>query len=187
MWGFETQGAVPDIVTLGKPMGNGHPIGAVVTTPEIAEAFDNGMEFFSSFGGNPVSAAIALAVLDILEDEKLQANAATVGTVLKTGLDTLMRSHSCIGDVRGRGLFLGVEFVKSGETLEPAPKIAQYVVEHLKKRGILLSSDGPDHNVIKIKPPMSFSESDTERLISELDQVLAHDFVQGTSLIQPQD
>ena len=187
MWGFETQGAVPDIVTLGKPMGNGHPIGAVVTTPEIAEAFDNGMEFFSSFGGNPVSAAIALAVLDILEDEKLQANAATVGTVLKTGLDTLMRSHSCIGDVRGRGLFLGVEFVESGETLEPAPKIAQYVVEHLKKRGILLSSDGPDHNVIKIKPPMSFSESDAERLISELDQVLAHDFVQGTSLIQPQD
>ena len=187
MWGFETQGAVPDIVTLGKPMGNGHPIGAVVTTPEIAEAFDNGMEFFSSSGGNPVSAAIALAVLDILEDEKLQANAATVGTVLKTGLDTLMRSHSCIGDVRGRGLFLGVEFVESGETLEPAPKIAQYVVEHLKKRGILLSSDGPDHNVIKIKPPMSFSESDAERLISELDQVLAHDFVQGTSLIQPQD
>ncbi len=183
MWGFETQGAVPDIVTLGKPMGNGHPIGAVVTTPEIAEAFDNGMEFFSSFGGNPVSAEIALAVLDVLEDEKLQDHAARVGTVLKTGLDTLMRSHSCIGDVRGRGLFLGVEFVESGETLEPAPEITQYVVEHLKKRGILLSSDGPGHNVIKIKPPMSFSESDAECLISELDQVLAHDLVQGTSLI----
>ncbi|MEE3137675.1 MAG: aminotransferase class III-fold pyridoxal phosphate-dependent enzyme [Gemmatimonadota bacterium] len=187
MWGFETQGVVPDIVTLGKPMGNGHPIGAVVTTPEIAETFDNGMEFFSSFGGNPVSAVIALAVLDILEDEKLQANAATVGTALKTGLNTLMRSHSCIGDVRGRGLFLGVEFVESGATLEPAPAITQYVVEHLKKRGVLLSFDGPDHNVIKIKPPMSFSESDAERLISELDQVLAHDFVQGISLIQPQD
>ena len=187
MWGFETQGVVPDIVTLGKPMGNGHPIGAVVTTPEIAETFDNGMEFFSSFGGNPVSAVIALAVLDILEDEKLQANAATVGTALKTGLNTLMRSHSCIGDVRGRGLFLGVEFVESGATLEPAPVITQYVVEHLKKRGVLLSFDGPDHNVIKIKPPMSFSESDAERLISELDQVLAHDFVQGISLIQPQD
>jgi 4-aminobutyrate aminotransferase-like enzyme len=183
MWGFETQGAVPDIVTLGKPMGNGHPIGAVVTTPEIAEAFDNGMEFFSSFGGNPVSAEIALAVLDVLEDEKLQDNAARIGTVLKTGLDTLMRSHRCIGDVRGRGLFLGVEFVESGETLEPAPEITQYVVEHLKKRGILLSSDGPGHNVIKIKPPMSFSESDAECLISELDQVLAHDLVQGTGLI----
>ena len=187
MWGFETQGVVPDIVTLGKPMGNGHPIGAVVTTPEIAETFDNGMEFFSSFGGNPVSAVIALAVLDILEDEKLQANAATVGTALKTGLNTLMRSHSCIGDVRGRGLFLGVEVVESGATLEPAPAITQYVVERLKKRGVLLSFDGPDHNVIKIKPPMSFSESDAERLISELDQVLAHDFVQGISLIQPQD
>tara|TARA_B100001013_G_scaffold212657_1_gene129414 strand:- start:4299 stop:4862 length:564 start_codon:yes stop_codon:yes gene_type:complete len=187
MWGFETQGAIPDIVTLGKPMGNGHPIGAVVTTREIAEAFDNGMEFFSSFGGNPVSAAIALAVLDILEDEKLQANATTVGTALKTGLDTLMRSHGCIGDVRGRGLFLGIEFVNSRETLEPAPEIAQYVVAHLKKRGILLSSDGPDHNVIKIKPPMSFSGSNADRVISELDQVLAHDFVQGSGLIQPQD
>ena len=187
MWGFETQGALPDIVTLGKPMGNGHPIGAVVTTREIAEAFDNGMEFFSSFGGNPVSTAIALAVLDILKDEKLQANATTVGTALKTGLDTLMQSHGCIGDVRGRGLFLGVEFVNSRETLTPAPEIAHYVVEHLKKRGILLGSDGPDHNVIKIKPPMSFSGSDADRVINELDQVLAHDFVHDSSLVQSKD
>ena len=187
MWGFETQGALPDIVTLGKPMGNGHPIGAVVTTREIAEAFDNGMEFFSSFGGNPVSTAIALAVLDILKDEKLQANATTVGTALKTGLDTLMQSHGCIGDVRGRGLFLGIEFVNSREALTPAPEIAHYVVEHLKKRGILLGSDGPDHNVIKIKPPMSFSGSDADRVINELDQVLAHDFVHDSSLVQSKD
>ena len=187
MWGFETQGALPDIVTLGKPMGNGHPIGAVVTTQEIAEAFDNGMEFFSSFGGNPVSTAIALAVLDILKDEKLQANATTVGTALKTGLDTLMQSHGCIGDVRGRGLFLGIEFVNSREALTPAPEIAHYVVEHLKKRGILLGSDGPDHNVIKIKPPMSFSGSDADRVINELDQVLAHDFVHDSSLVQSKD
>ena len=187
MWGFETQGALPDIVTLGKPMGNGHPIGAVVTTREIAEAFDNGMEFFSSFGGNPVSTSIALAVLDILKDEKLQANATTVGTALKTGLDTLMQSHGCIGDVRGRGLFLGVEFVNSREALTPAPEIAHYVVEHLKKRGILLGSDGPDHNVIKIKPPMSFSGSDADRVINELDQVLAHDFVHDSSLVQSKD
>ena len=187
MWGFETQGALPDIVTLGKPMGNGHPIGAVVTTREIAEAFDNGMEFFSSFGGNPVSTAIALAVLDILKDEKLQANATTVGTALKTGLDTLMQSHGCIGDVRGRGLFLGIEFVNSREALTPAPEIAHYVVEHLKKRGILLGSDGPDHNVIKIKPPMSFSGSDADRVINELDQVLTHDFVHDSSLVQSKD
>ena len=187
MWGFETQGALPDIVTLGKPMGNGHPIGAVVTTREIAEAFDNGMEFFSSFGGNPVSTAIALAVVDILKDEKLQANATTVGTALKTGLDTLMQSHGCIGDVRGRGLFLGIEFVNSREALTPAPEIAHYVVEHLKKRGILLGSDGPDHNVIKIKPPMSFSGSDADRVINELDQVLAHDFVHDSSLVQSKD
>ena len=187
IWGFETQGALPDIVTLGKPMGNGHPIGAVVTTREIAEAFDNGMEFFSSFGGNPVSTVIAIAVLDILKDEKLQDNAMTVGAALKTGLDTLMRSHGCIGDVRGRGLFLGVEFVNSREALAPAPDIAHYVVEHLKKRGILLGSDGPDHNVIKIKPPMSFSGSDADRVINELDQVLVHDFVHDRSLIQPKD
>ena len=187
MWGFETQGALPDIVTLGKPMGNGHPIGAVVTTREIAEAFDNGMEFFSSFGGNPVSTSIALAVLDILKDEKLQANATTVGTALKTGLDTLMQSHGCSGDVRGRGLFLGVEFVNSRETLTPAPEITHYVVELLKKRGILLGSDGPDHNVIKIKPPMSFSGSDADRVINELDQVLAHDFVHDSSLVQSKE
>lgn len=183
MWGFETQGAVPDIVTLGKPMGNGHPIGAVVTTRKIAEAFDNGMEFFSSFGGNPVSASIALTVLDILEDEKLQANAAKVGTIIRSELDTLMKVHSCIGDVRGRGLFLGIEFVENSETLDPAPQKAQYVVEYLKKRGILLSYDGPDHNVIKIKPPMSFSESDAETLISELDRVLVHDFVHSADHI----
>ena len=187
MWGFETQGSVPDIVTLGKPMGNGHPIGAVVTTLEIATAFDNGMEFFSSFGGNPVSAAIALAVLDVLEGEKLQAHALTVGTALKTALEALMQSHTCIGDIRGRGLFLGVEFVRSGETLEPAPEIAHYVVEHLKRRGILLSSDGPDHNVIKIKPPMSFSDTDAERLATEFDQVLAHDFIRSASPAQPKD
>ena len=131
MWGFETQGAIPDIVTLGKPMGNGHPIGAVVTTREIAEAFDNGMEFFSSFGGNPVSASIGLAVLDVLRDEKLQDNAATVGAIIRSELDTLMRAHSCVGDVRGRGLFLGIEFVDSSEALNPAPQTARYVVEYL--------------------------------------------------------
>ena len=158
-----------------------------MTTRAIAETFDNGMEFFSSFGGNPVSASIGLAVLDVLRDEKLQDNAATVGAIIRSELDTLMRAHSCVGDVRGRGLFLGIEFVDSSEALNPAPQTARYVVEYLKKRGILLSCDGPDHNVIKIKPPMSFSETDAETLISELNQVLVHDLVQSTDHIQSQN
>lgn len=177
MWGFETQGVVPDIVTLGKPIGNGHPIGAVVTTREIAASFDNGMEFFSTFGGNPVSAEIGLAVLDVLDRDELQDRAAAVGNKLKASLTELAERHEPIGEVRGRGLFLGIEFVQSRETLEPAPGVAEYVVARMKERGILLSTDSPDRNVIKFKPPMTFSESDGDRLVHELDAVLTHDFV----------
>ena len=177
MWGFETHGVVPDIVTLGKPMGNGHPLGAVVTTPEIASSFGNGMEYFSSFGGNPVSCAIGLGVLDALKNDGLQANAAEVGQSLKAGLGALAASHSVVGDVRGRGLFLGIEFVHRREVLEPAPRVAAYVVAQMKLRGILLSTDGRDHNVIKIKPPMTFSRADAERVCAEMDTVLTHDVV----------
>lgn len=181
MWGFETQGVVPDIVTLGKPIGNGHPLGAVVTTPEIAASFANGMEFFSTFGGNPVSAAIGLAVLDVIDDEGLQAHAAEVGGKLKAGLGMLAGTHEVIGDVRGRGLFLGIEFVRDRQSLEPAADVASYAVARMKDRGILLSTDGPDHNVIKIKPPMPFCAADAERLVRELDGVLAHDVVRAVT------
>jgi 4-aminobutyrate aminotransferase-like enzyme/Ser/Thr protein kinase RdoA (MazF antagonist)/murein DD-endopeptidase MepM/ murein hydrolase activator NlpD len=178
-WGFETQDVVPDIVTLGKPIGNGHPIGAVVTTPEIAQSFDNGMEFFSTFGGNPVSAAIGLAVLDVLEAERLKEHAAVVGGTLKANLASLAMRHDAIGDVRGRGLFLGVELVSDRAAKTPSADIATYVAERAKKLGVLLSADGPDRNVIKIKPPLVFAQQDAERLVATLDQVLAEDPVRA--------
>ncbi len=176
-WMFETQGVVPDIVTLGKPIGNGHPMGAVVTTPEIAAAFANGMEYFNTFGGNPVSCAIGLAVLDVIQEGGLQAQALRVGQHLLNGLQTLLDKHLIVGDVRGHGMFLGVELVRDRETLEPADEEAAYAANRLRDRGILLGTDGPDHNVLKIKPPLVFDERDADRLVAELDLVLSEDFM----------
>ena len=139
------------------------------------------MEFFSTFGGNPVSAAIGLAVLRVIDDEQLQAHAVEVGGKLKAGLGLLAGKHDVIGDVRGRGLFLGIEFVRDRQSLEPAADVASYAVARLKKRGVLLSTDGPDGNVIKIKPPMPFSDADAQRLVRELDEVLGHDIVRAVS------
>ncbi len=181
VWGFETQGVVPDIVTLGKPIGNGHPLGAVVTSRELAERFANGMEFFSTFGGNPVSARIGLAVLDAMRDERLQDHALAVGGTLRRDLSTLMR-HAAVGDVRGRGLFLGVEVVADRETRTPDRDAARYVVGRMKEHGILLSTDGPDDNVIKIKPPLPFSAADAARVVETLDRVLEEDFVRDPAL-----
>ena len=174
-WGFETQHVVPDIVVMGKPIGNAHPLAAVVTTPEIAASFDNGMEYFSTFGGNPVSCAVGLAVLDVIEDEGLQAHALRVGAHLKAGLDRLKETHPIVGDVRGRGLFLGVELVTDRETLAPAPAQAAYVVNRMRECGILMSTDGPLHNVLKIKPPLVFTEANADFLVRTLDAVLAED------------
>lgn len=179
LWGFELQGVVPDIVTLGKPMGNGHPIGAVITTREIAGAFANGMEFFSTFGGNPVSAAVGLAVLDVLRDEELQAHAHDVGEHVKAALAGLADRHPQVGDVRGRGLFLGVEIVAGRDGPAPNRTVARYVVERMKDKGILLSTDGPDDNVLKIKPPLPFSRADGGRLVAALDEVLGEDGARG--------
>jgi 4-aminobutyrate aminotransferase-like enzyme len=172
-WGFEVQGAVPDIVTLGKPIGNGHPLGAVVTTPAIADAFDNGMEYFNTFGGNPVSCAIGLAVLDVIEDEGLMENARIAGERFQEGLRELAASHPIIGDVRGLGLFIGAELVRDPDTLEPATGEASAVVNAMRERSILLSTDGPFDNVIKIKPPLVFTAEDADRVVSELDAVLS--------------
>ena len=171
-WSFEMQNVMPDIVTLGKPIGNGHPLAAVVTTPEIAASFDNGMEYFNTFGGNPVSCAVGLAVLDAIEDDGLQENARVVGTHLLDRLSKLKRTHPLIGDVRGCGLFLGAELVRDRRTLEPAAEEAATLVEEMKERGILLSTDGPLHNVIKIKPPIVFSMADADRVADTLDEVL---------------
>ncbi len=173
MWAFETQGVVPEIVTLGKPIGNGHPIGAVVTTAEIAASFADGMEFFSTFGGNPVSAAVGMAVLDVIEEEGLRERATRVGRYLMDGFRALAERHPLIGDVRGLGLFIGVELVRDRETLAPATGETARLVEMARADGVLLSAEGPFHNVLKIKPPMQFLETDADLLLGAVDRALA--------------
>src|SRR5574338_180510 len=172
-YSYETQGVVPDIVVLGKPIGNGYPLGAVITTQAIARSFDNGMEFFSTFGGSTVSCAAGLAVLDVVQDEELQSHAARAGAHLAVGLEKLMGSHHTIGDVRGAGLFLGVELVRDRVTREPAAREAARVVNRMREEGILLGTEGPHHNVLKIRPPMPFTTENGNALASTLDRVLA--------------
>ena len=171
-WGFETQGVVPDIVVLGKPIGNAFPLAAVVTRREIADSFANGMEFFSTFGGNPVACAAGLAVLEVVEEQKLQHNALRVGEFWMRALRTLQSEFALIGDVRGSGLFLGIDLVNSRESREPATVQASYVVNQLRELGILAGTDGPGHNVIKLRPPLIFSEEDTELFTATLAKVL---------------
>lgn len=178
-WGFETQGVVPDVVVLGKPIGNGFPLAAVVTTEAIAASFDNGMEFFSTFGGNPVACAAGLAVLDVVREERLQERALRVGGHLAAGLRRLAERHPVIGDVRGSGLFLGVELVRDRRTLEPAGDEAAYAVERLRELGVLAGTDGPFRNVLKIRPPLCFSEADADLFVTALDAVLAEDPVRA--------
>ena len=178
-WAFATQGVVPDIVVLGKPIGNGFPLGAVVTTREIATAFDNGMEFFSTFGGNPVACAAGLAVLDVLEQDGLQARARRVGEHLFAALRDLEARRALIGDVRGAGLFLGVELVRDRATLEPATEEASYVVNRLRELGVLAGTDGPFGNVVKLRPPLIFSEGDANLFVARFDEVLAEDAASG--------
>jgi 4-aminobutyrate aminotransferase-like enzyme/Ser/Thr protein kinase RdoA (MazF antagonist) len=177
-WGFATQGVVPDIVVLGKPIGNGFPLAAVITTREIAASFANGMEFFSTFGGNPVACAAGLAVLDVLRDERLQENALSVGKQLTTVLREVQQCHPLIGDVRGSGLFLGLDLVRNRETREPAPLQASYVVNRLREKGILTGTDGPHHNVIKLRPPLMFTGVDAEIFVRTLESVLNEDAAQ---------
>tara|TARA_B100000900_G_scaffold138622_1_gene117518 strand:- start:3298 stop:4584 length:1287 start_codon:yes stop_codon:yes gene_type:complete len=172
-WGFETQDIVPDIVTLGKSIGNGHPLSVVVTSEELSDEFNNGMEYFNSFGGNPVSCAIGHAVLNVIEEEELQKNAFTVGSKLKSLLNELKSVHDIIGDVRGKGLFLGIEIIRDLETLKPDKQVTHKIVNEMRNRKILLSSDGPDHNVIKVKPPMVFNSSNALFFVETLDKVLS--------------
>jgi 4-aminobutyrate aminotransferase-like enzyme/Ser/Thr protein kinase RdoA (MazF antagonist) len=172
-WAFQLQDVVPDVVVMGKPIGNGHPLSAVVTTPQIAASFANGMEFFSTFGGNPVSCAIGMAVLDVLDQEDLQHHALVLGDHLAGGLAALARRHALIGDVRGVGLFAGVELVRDRQTLEPADREAAELVNRLRLRGLLLSTDGPLHNVIKIKPPLVVSREDVDMFLRCLDDELS--------------
>ncbi|XP_037335427.2 ethanolamine-phosphate phospho-lyase [Pungitius pungitius] len=175
-WAFQLQGEdfVPDIVTMGKPIGNGHPMSCVVTTKEVAEAFmSSGMEYFNTFGGNPVSCAIGTAVLDVIEKEDLQGNALRVGGYLASLLEQQKEKHPLVGDIRGRGLFAGVELVKDRLTLTPATAEAQEVIYRLKEQYILLSADGPHRNVLKLKPPMCFTKEDADLVVGKIDQILS--------------
>jgi 4-aminobutyrate aminotransferase-like enzyme len=168
-WAFEKYGVVPGIVVVGKPIGNGHPIGAVITTRAIADSFANGMEFFSTFGGNNVSCAIGLAVLEVVQEEKLQVHAQQVGEQLLQGLRGLKQHHEIIADVRGSGLFIGVELVADRM---PATRAANNIVNRMRDRGILLGTDGPHHNVLKIRPPMPFSATDADLFLTTLTDCL---------------
>lgn len=171
-WGFELQDVVPDIVVMGKPIGNGHPLAAVVVSREIADSFNNGMEYFNTFGGNPVSMVTGLAVLRVIEEEEMQRHALETGNYLMEGLRKLMSRHPIISDIRGHGLFIGAELVKDRKTLAPAVPEIDSIVEIVKSRGYLLSTDGPLHNVLKIKPPMPFNRQNADELLQLLDEAL---------------
>ncbi len=175
-WAFESQGVVPDIVTVGKPIGNGHPMAAVVTTREIADAFDSGMRYFNTFGGNPVSCAIGTAVLDEIVDQGLQQHAAETGRHFKAALDELALRHELIGDVRGHGMYLGVELVRDRQTKQPATEEALLVSEFMKDEGVIVYPTGLDNNNLKIKPPLPFTPADVEIFVSTLDEVLSRDW-----------
>lgn len=169
-WGYEMYDVLPDIVILGKPIGNGHPMAAVVTTEQISDSFNNGMEFFSSFGGNPVSCAIGEAVLTILEEEDLPHKAYNVGRYLKKELHTLQKKYPELADIRGEGLFLGVEILDLQG--KPNTNLASYIKNQLRSKFILISTDGPYDNVLKIKPPLYFNIENANKLLQELDEIL---------------
>ena len=172
-WGFQLHNVIPDIITIGKPIGNGHPLAAVVCTEAVANSFANGMEFFNTFGGNPVSCAIGTAVLQTVKKEKLQENALEVGAYLKEQLLNLAKDFPIIGDVRGQGFFLGIELVDAQK--KPLPEQTDYLINRMKDHGILMSSDGLDHNVLKIKPPLVFSKENAQQLLWYLRKILAED------------
>ncbi|MGI9220713.1 MAG: aminotransferase class III-fold pyridoxal phosphate-dependent enzyme [Woeseiaceae bacterium] len=172
-WGFEADVLVPDIVTMGKPMGNGHPIAAMVASRALVESFSKSVGYFNTFGGNPVSCAAALAVLDVLEDEDLQANAAKQGRHMVDGLERLAQRHELIGDIRGNGLFIAVEFVADRAERSPATEMTARVVNGLRERGVLVGSIGPDNNIVKLRPPMVLQEADADLMLETLDETLA--------------
>jgi 4-aminobutyrate aminotransferase-like enzyme/Ser/Thr protein kinase RdoA (MazF antagonist) len=173
LWAFETQGTTPDIITMGKPIGNGHPMAALVTTEEIAESFANGMEYFNTFGGNPVSCAVGLKVLEIIARDGLLKNVSAIGADLLTRMRALMERHSVIGDVRGLGLMLGIELVRDRTSKEPATERAARVVERCRELGVLMGTDGPHDNVIKLRPALIFTPANADHLMDVLAQSFA--------------
>ena len=172
MWGYQQHAVVPDFVTMGKPMGNGHPIGGVVTRPDHLAYFQRNTMYFNTFGGNPVSAAAGNAVLDVLEKEQLLANARDVGAHLQAGLRSLASKHEMVGATRGKGLFCGLELVVDRTSMAPATAEAKLVVNLMRRNGVLISKIGPNDNVLKIRPPMPFSRDNADHLVDALDAVL---------------
>jgi 4-aminobutyrate aminotransferase-like enzyme len=171
-WGFEAFGVKPDIVTIGKPIGNGHPIGIVVTSREILAKFNACVPFFSTFGGNPVSAAAGLEVLKIIDRQNLLQNAQETSAYLKQGIKDLAERELLIGDVRGSGLLIGIDLVLDRETREPAGKAANLIFNYMRNNGVLIGTSGPHGNVLKIRPPMTFSKAHADQLISTLADAL---------------
>lgn len=172
LWGFDVHGVVPDVVTLGKPMGNGHPVAAVVTRGDIVDRFARETEWFSTFGGNPVACEAGLAVLNVIEEEGVQANAAGVGAWVRGALEELMTRHEAIGEVRSLGLLIGVELVRDRETREPAVELAHVVQNAMRDRGVLVGTTGPRSNTLKIRPPLVITREEAGVLIQTLDDVL---------------
>jgi 4-aminobutyrate aminotransferase-like enzyme/Ser/Thr protein kinase RdoA (MazF antagonist) len=172
LWGFDVHGVIPDVVTLGKPMGNGHPVAAVVTRADIVDRFAHETEWFSTFGGNPVACEAGLAVLDVIERELLQANAADVGAWIRSALDELMTRHAAIGEVRSLGLLIGVELVRDTNSREPAIDTAHAVLNAMRDRGVLVGTTGPLSNTLKIRPPLVITREEAGVLIQTLDDVL---------------
>lgn len=177
MWGFQRHGLIPDMVTLGKPMGNGHPMAGMVCRPELLCGFGERSRYFNTFGGNPVSACVGLAVLDVIEREALQDNARRVGLYLKEGLARLAMRHELVGEVRGEGLFIGVEFVRDRATGAPADLETARIVNAMRERGVLIGASGRHANVLKLRPPLPFAEEHADILVSRLDEVLAEGIV----------
>jgi 4-aminobutyrate aminotransferase-like enzyme len=165
-WGFQFDDVIPDIITMGKPIGNGHPLAAVVTRPEIAEILANETSYFSTFGGNPVSCAAGLAVLEVIEKEALQQNALSVGQYLKGRLASLHRDYPVIGEVHGSGLLLGIDIINPGGTLNP--DMADHIMNHMRENGVLIGTTGPNYATLKIRPPMVFQKEHAEILLSAL-------------------
>jgi len=172
-WCFESQDVVPDIVTMGKPIANGHPMAALVTKRAIADKFDNGIAFFNTYSANPVSCAFGKAVLDVLENDKIEDNVQKQAKRLFSGLNRLKEKYDFIGDVRGLGLYVGVELVKDRTTKEPATDTAKWVIEALKDRYLLLNTNGHDNNIIKIKPALTIDENDVDYIVDVLDNVFS--------------
>ena len=172
-WGYERIGLVPDIVTMGKPMGNGHPVAAVATSLDLMTRFRKAFKYFNTFGGNPVSCAAASAVLDVIEKEDLQNRAFKTGENLKQGLRKLAEKHEGIGDVRGSGLAVGVELVEDRTTKAPARALADRVINAMRQRGVLMGSNGADYNILKLRPPLQFGVAEADLVLETLDDVLA--------------